>query len=99
MGRWLIAPRGVTEPAPAPEFFVTGIGAIETFEGGLRFHLVQETLPLESKDGETERVVVVKIVGSSLKLGKVIMQLASCLPGVSDEPAPAPSPIKPRLVK
>lgn len=80
MPSWIIAPSGLIEPVPAPEIYVTGIGAIESVgTGDLRVVLVQEQLPLESGGHVPQRVVVAKLVGPTMNVPTIIGQLAQCL--------------------
>lgn len=94
MRGWIIAPSGLIEPVPAPEILVDGIGAIEAIGGGeLRYHLVQEQMPIETATALAQRVVVVKIVAPASIVPLTIGQLAQCV--LQDIP---PLIGKPRLV-
>lgn len=99
MSRWIIPPHGnMIEPVPAPEFFSTGIGAVEIFEGGWRFYLVAEQLVIEAPSAAPQCVLVAKVVTSTAVLPKSIWQLAHCM--MHKEPQEPPvKRTPPRLVK
>lgn len=67
MPMWMMPPvAGLIEPAPAHEFFVEDIGALERVGTSLRAYYYTEQLPLHG--GEPSRVVAVRLVWPIAKL-------------------------------
>lgn len=101
MTQWIIQPNQLIEPAPAPEFYIDGCGAIEQFGSCVRLHLYSQQMPLEYAGGISQRVVVVKIVRPVATLPKIMLQVAQCLwPDGADicRGCPIPTGGRPRLV-
>lgn len=95
---WLIPPNGLIEPAPAPEFYTDGCGAIEMFGVCVRFHLYSEQMPLEYVGGLPQKIVVVKIVRPIKMLPRTLIQITKCL-WPDDPPCMRPDGGKPHLVR
>jgi hypothetical protein len=80
MSGWVIAPSGLIEPAPAPEIYCDGIGAIELMgNGNLRFLLIAEQMPIDAGNAIIQRTVVAKIITGAEVVPRAIGQLALCL--------------------
>ena len=80
MVHWIVPPVGLIEPSPAPEFYVTEIGAIEMVgEHCIRLHFVAEQMPLESAGGLPQKIVVVKVVRPIFNLPGALVKIAQCM--------------------
>jgi len=101
MSRWIVPPvAGLIEPAIAPEFYCTGIGAIERHDGHLRLWMSAYQLMLDDPTRPPSQIVVVKLVRPIIGLASTIGYLAQCMsdvPGIVPEPVPPQGPW-PRLV-
>ena len=102
MTQWIIRPNELIEPAPAPEFYIDGCGAIEQFGSCVRLHLYSQQMPLECAGETSQKIVMVKIVRPVATLPKAMLQIAQCLWPDAEEACrncPVPSNGKPRLVR
>lgn len=98
MVEWIVPPAGMIEPAPAPEFYVDDVGAIEHIGSNVRIYFCAMQLPLEAGCIAPQKIVQVRIVRPVCAIPGAIIRLASCLtsersPDVSFRP-----PFKPRVV-
>jgi len=98
MPHWIVPPDGLIEPSPAPEFYVTEVGAIELVGQCIRLHFVAEQMPLEAVCGLPQKVVVVKVVRPIFNLPGTLIKIAQCM--ACDGPMNLrPSGGKPHLVR
>jgi hypothetical protein len=76
--------RGLIEPIPVQDIFVSGIGAIEKIGGGnLRFYLYVEQ---QSDDGtQSEKILVAKIVAPASAVPDAIMKMVGVI-GAKEPP-------------
>lgn len=76
MSAWIVPPvEAMIEPAPAPEFFVSDIGAIERLPGGVaRFYLCARRMA----GNEVCDVIAVKIVRPIDTIPTMLNRLARC---------------------
>lgn len=100
MCAWIVPPgAAVIEPAPAPEIFITGVGAIERIGDLVRFYCVAEQRTIGCD--QANQVVVVKIVRPLTGMTDTVIQMLQCLaerrpPPIVD--APPTQPTRPHLV-
>ena len=97
MPEWIVQPQGMIEPAPAPEFYIDGVGGIELIGACIRVYCIVEQLPLEAMGGHAQKIVVAKIVRPLRTVPSAIIRMAQCL-GAESQTLP-PKPSKPRLVE
>lgn len=98
MVSWIIPPVGLIEPAPAPEFFITSVGAIELIGECIRVYYCIDQLPLEAGSAMAQTVVALKIVRPVCSIPAAISRLAQCL--ISERsPDIQTGPFRPRVVR
>lgn len=100
MASWIVPPvTGLIEPVPAPEFFVTRIGAIERISNeNVRLYGCSEQMPLEG--GGPIMVVQIKIVRPISTVSEGIAHMLRCMGATChDCVACRHEPWTPRVVK
>ena len=85
MTRWIVPPVGLIEPAPAPEFYVEGCGALELTATCARLYLCSAQAPIEAASAAAQRIVCVRIVVPRDAVTVLLGQLALCLNAPRDE--------------
>lgn len=99
MASWIVPPvAGLVEPVPAPEFFVTRIGAIERMsEDYVRLYGCSEQMPLEG--GSALHIVQIKIVRPISTVSEGIAHMLRCMGVTCHDCEACRSGWTPRVVK
>lgn len=98
MSIWIIPPKGIVEPFPAPVFRVNRIGAIEQSGDLARFYLCTERRVLESPDLPSQLMLQCIVERSITELPQLICDLGKCLLPHAIAEIDTPPNGKPRLV-